>query len=345
MKADIGLNIGQIDGIIQKSDKIFVEAKNVGKKNETSIQEQAIKEATSIWKKKIKSENFVINIEDVDKKAFNPPMLAHVYDGNYTEDIKFIQPKLDGIRCNMNYEDDEIIALSRKNNPFYTVEHIKESLFEILKNNPTIHLDGELYNHELHDDFNKVVSLVKKEKLKNSDKEEILKYVRYNVYDLWDDNNPNMIFSERCELIHKLLKDIPYVDIVETFAVRDSEYIKDAFTEFVVNGYEGAILRKDTPYEHKRSKNLLKYKEFMDDEFEILDICEGFIKGKAEYAWVKLHDGKECKATLSFTDEKCVEMLYNKNDIIGKKASVRFFGYTKDGSLRFPVFKAIRDYE
>ena len=52
MKLDIGLNIGQIDGIIQKSDKIFVESKNVGKKNETSIQEQAIKEATSIWKKK-----------------------------------------------------------------------------------------------------------------------------------------------------------------------------------------------------------------------------------------------------------------------------------------------------
>ena len=99
MKLDIGLNIGQIDGIIQKSDKIFVESKNVGKKNETSVQEQAIKEATSIWKKKIKSENFVINIEDVDKKSFNPPMLAYVYDGNYTEDIKFIQPKLKKYSC------------------------------------------------------------------------------------------------------------------------------------------------------------------------------------------------------------------------------------------------------
>lgn len=345
MKVVIGLSFGQVGGVIQKSDKIFVEPKNIGKKNETTIQEQAIKEAESIWKKKIKSENFVINIDDVDKKAFNPPMLAHVYDGNYTEDLKYIQPKLDGIRCNMHFENDNVIALSRKNNPFYTVEHIKQSLYQILKDNPSIHLDGELYNHELHDDFNKVVSLVKKEKLKNKDVDEVLKYVRYNVYDLWDDNNPNLTFTERYELINNLLQNIPYVDIVETYKVIDSEYINDAFTEFVFNGYEGAILRKDTPYEHKRSKNLLKYKEFMDDEFEILDICEGFVKGKAEYAWVKLNDEKQCKATLAFTNEKCKEMLLNKNDLIGKKASVRFFGYTEDGKLRFPVFKAIRDYE
>lgn len=345
MKVVIGLSFGQVGGVIQKSDKIFVEPKNIGKKNETTIQEQAVKEAESIWKKKIKSENFVTNIDDVDKKAFNPPMLAHVYDGNYTEDLKYIQPKLDGIRCNMHFENDSVIALSRKNNPFYTVEHIKQSLYQILKDNPSIHLDGELYNHELHDDFNKVVSLVKKEKLKDSDKQEILKYVRYNIYDLWDDNNPNLTFTERNELINHLLQNVPYVDIVETHKIIDSEFINDAFTKFVFNGYEGAILRKDTPYEHKRSKNLLKYKEFMDDEFEILDICEGFIKGKAEYAWVKLNDEKQCKATLAFTNEKCKEMLFNKNELIGKKASVRFFGYTEDGKLRFPVFKAIRDYE
>ena len=336
---------GQVGGVITKSDKVFVEAKNIGKKNETTIQEQAIKEATSAWKKKIKSENFVENIEDVDKIAFNPPMLAHVYDGNYTEDMKFIQPKLDGIRCNMHFEDGDVIALSRKNNPFYTVEHIKKSIYEILREYPSIHLDGELYNHELHDDFNKVVSLVKKEKLKNEDYEEVIKFVRYNIYDLWDDNNPNLIFSERNSLIKELFENCEYVDIVKTDTILNHDDIEKYFKEYTSNGYEGAIIRKNSPYEHKRSKNLLKYKEFMEKEFEILDICEGKTKGFAEYAWVKLNEEKNCKATLAFSDEECAEMLYNKYKIIGKMASVKFFGYTNDGSLRFPVFKSVRDYE
>ena len=337
---------GQVGGVITKSEKVIVEAKNIGKKNETTQEQQALKEAESVWKKKIKSENFVINIEDVDNKAFNPPMLAHTYDGIYTEDIKYIQPKLDGIRCNIHYENNEVFALSRKNNPFYTVEHIKESLLNVLKEHHSLHLDGELYNHELHDDFNKVVSLVKKEKVNDTNIIEIVKYVRYNVYDLWDDENPNMTFKERNELINCILRDLPFIDIVETREVSSQEDVKEHFIDFVSNGYEGAILRKDAPYEHKRSKNLLKYKEFMDDEFTVLDIYEGKAKnGIAEYAWISLGNGNACKATLSFSDEECAKMYKNKYEIIGKKATVRFFGYTQDGKLRFPVLKAIRDYE
>lgn len=285
-------------------------------------------------------------MEDVDKKAFNPPMLAQKYEGNYTEDIKFIQPKLDGIRCNMSFKNNEVIALSRKNNPFYTVEHIKSEIYDILRKNPSLHLDGELYNHELHDDFNKVVSLVKKEKLDDNKLEEVIKYVRYNIYDLWDDNNPNLIFSERYNLIINLFKDCEYVNIVDTNLVSNVDDIEKYFKLYTSNGYEGAILRKDEVYEHKRSKNLLKYKEFMDDEFLIIDICDGKTKnGIAEYAHIRLKDDTTCKATLSFTDEECAEIYQNRNYYIGKMATIRFFGYTNDGKLRFPVLKVIRDYE
>lgn len=337
---------GQVGGVITKSEKVIVDAKNIGKKNETTIEEQAIKEATAIWKKKIKSENFVENINDVDKKAFNPPMLAQKYEGEYSDDIKFIQPKLDGIRCNMHFENGEVVALSRKNNPFYTVDHIKKSIHEILLANPSIHLDGELYNHELHDDFNKVVSLVKKEKLKEDDIKEVTKYVRYNIYDLWDDNRPNLTFYERYCLIRDLFEHCEFIDIVQTDFILSSDDIEKYFKIYTSNGYEGAILRKDAPYEHKRSKNLLKYKEFMDAEFEVLDIYEGKAKnGVAEYAWVKLDNDNACKATLAFTDEECADLFENKNKYIGKLATIKFFGYTNDKKLRFPVLKAFRDYE
>jgi DNA ligase-1 len=105
-------------------------------------------------------------------------------------------------------------------------------------------------------------------------------------------------------------------------------------------------LRKDAVYEHKRSKNLLKYKQFLDEEFEILDICDGKAKNEiAEYAFIILKNNKICKATLSFSDEICKKIYNEKDDLVGKKATVCFFGYTNDGMLRFPVLKAIRDYE
>lgn len=336
---------GLIDGVITASDKVFTEGKNLGKKNETSAEEQALKDASALFKKKIKSENFVEDITKVDEIAFQPPMLAKVYEEKYTLDIKYCQPKLDGIRCNISIKDGEVIAISRKNNPFYTVEHIKNSLREILQNHPSLHLDGELYNHLLHDDFNKVVSLVKKEHLSDEDKEEVIKYIRYNIYDLWDDNAPNMSFSERNVLINELFQNIPYIDIVPTMEVSSDEDVEGCFDHFTSDGYEGLILRKDAPYEHKRSKNLLKYKKFMDDEFEILDICEGKIKGYAEYAYIKLHDGQICKATLSYSDDECANILNKKHLLIGKLATVEFFGYTNDSKLRFPILKSIRDYE
>lgn len=336
---------GLIDGVISSSDKVQASAKNVGKKSETTAEEQAIKEAESLYKKKMKSENFVDDISKVDEIAFQPPMLAHVYSEKYTSDIKFCQPKLDGIRCNISIKNDTIEAISRKNNPFYTVEHIKNALAPILMANPTLHLDGELYNHQLHDDFNKVVSLVKKEHLSEEDTNEIVKYIRYNIYDLWDDANPNMTFSERNTLINNLFGDVEYIDIVPTLTVDSDETVESNFDYFTSLGYEGLILRKDAVYEHKRSKNLLKYKKFMDAEFEILDICEGKIKGYAEYAWVQLDNDLTCKATFSFTDEECIRILQQKEELIGKLATVEFFGYTSDGKLRFPILKSIRDYE
>ncbi len=279
---------GVVGGINTKDNPVFVTGTNNGKVNETTDEEQAIKEAESIASIKIKSENFVENIDDVDNLKFQPPMLAHVYDKKYTNDIKFIQRKYDGLRMNTHLENDNVVAISRRNNPFYTVDHIKDALKPILEKYPTIHIDGELYNHEFHNNFNKIVSIIKKKKLTTDDIELCTKYIRYNVYDLWDDANPNMIFSERMTLLHTILDGVPFIDIVETYSVSSQEEIDDYFKRFIQEGYEGAILRKDTPYEHKRSKNLLKYKEFDDDEFEVIDICIGKENTKAEFAWIKL---------------------------------------------------------
>ena len=334
---------GQVGGKLITSDKVFVTQKNVGKKNETSLSQQAVNEAMSIISKKKKSENFVDNYNDIDKVQFSPPMLAKEYT-SYNDKIKFCQPKLDGIRCNMNFSNGKILALSRKNHEFYSVDHIKDKMYEVLSKHPSIHVDGELYNHSLYDDFNKIVSLVKKEKISEEDKSEIVKYVRYHIYDLWDDDNPDMAFKDRSRLIRELFSDIEYVDIVETKEVNSEEELERYMDMFLEIGYEGSILRLDAPYEHKRSKNLLKYKNFQDDDFLIIDVCEGVIKGYAEYVLIQLPNCT-CKATIAASDKECANILNNKESIIGQYGTVKYFGYTKDGKLRFPILKSIRNYE
>lgn len=338
---------GQVGGAIVKTVPTKAYPKNEGRSNATTAEEQALKEATSIWKLKKKSENFVEDINDVDKKAFEPPMLANKYDGNYNPKLyEFIQPKLDGIRMNVSVNHHNLLAISRRNNQFYTVEHILDSLRLFFSNYPSIHLDGELYNHEFHDNFNKIVSLVKKEKLNEEQKNDVLKYVRYNVYDCWDDKNPNLTFEERLKIIG-MLNNLPYIDIVQTYRIEAKEELDKLYNKFVEDGYEGAILRTNLPYEHKRSKNLLKYKSFFDEEFKVIDICEGTgnWSNLAGYVIIDLGNGKTCKSNIKGDMSFCKELLENKENYIGKYATITFFEKTPDGSLRFPYLKSFRDYE
>jgi len=332
---------GQIYGVTQTSEKTYCTPKNVGRSNETTSSEQAVLEATSAWNKKIEREGFVKDLAELDLVKFKPPMLAKKYDGNYNDSMKFIQPKLDGIRCNISLSDGEISAISRNNTSFKTTKHIEDEVSDFLNKNPNIHLDGELYNHELHDDFNKIVSLVRKVKLSEEDVAEIQSKVKYYVYDLWVDGEEDLIFSERSRIIKESLSEMTTVVVVPTFHISSREEVDKYFDKFRKDGYEGAIIRGDTPYEHKRSKNLLKYKEFLDDEFEILDVNIGKNNTIAESFTIKLKDGKTCNATLAFSDEECKEMLENKENYIGKMATVCYFGVTNDGLLRFPIVKAI----
>jgi hypothetical protein len=127
--------------------------------------------------------------------------------------------------------------------------------------------------------------------------------------------------------------------LVPTFKCLNRSELDDRYGEALQDGYEGGIIRTNDCYQNKRSKFLLKRKEFLDEEFPVLDICEGIgnRSGTAGYIVTKTKDGVPVKCSLRGTREFVTELLYNKNRYIGKSVTVRFFGYTPDGSLRFPV--------
>jgi DNA ligase-1 len=104
-------------------------------------------------------------------------------------------------------------------------------------------------------------------------------------------------------------------------------------------GYEGSIVRiPDSIYQNKRSKDLIKIKEFDDTEFEVLDIIPG--KGNrsdiAGSVIIKV-DGQPVGCGIRGSWDFSKKLLEDVKEYIGGIATVRYFGLTDEGKPRFPV--------
>lgn len=332
---------GQLNGKKTTSEWTICKGKNIGKSNETTPEEQAIKEVAAKVKKKLE-EGYVENIEELENKSGQVQevvMLAEKYKDfessiDDDEDL-YVQPKLDGIRSKFTKEH---ILISRKNKPFNSVPHIINEA-----NGVSFELDGELYNHDLYDDFNQIVSIVKKIKPTPEDLEISKNIIRHYVYDCFIEGK----FSERYKALEELFEKnkFKYLVLVPTYKCKKAEINKyhDMFVEL---GYEGIIIRRDKPYEYFRSKNLLKLKNWIDEEYEILDIEEGIGNRSGMMGRIKLkindtHFYSNAKGTFAYYRD----LLNNKDQYIGKFATVKYQNLTPDNVPRFGQVISIRDYE
>ena len=326
---------GQTDGKKIVNEWTIVYGKNTGKLNETTDNEQCMKEAIAKRTKKLESGYFE-NIKHIHKQQYFEPMLASKWEDSkdkITYPI-FSQPKLDGIRCIVTSEG----MFSRNGKPIISAPHIYEALKPIFEQKPDYIFDGELYADKYANDFNKIVSLVKKSKPTDADLKESAKSIEYHIYDFpsW-----NKIFSSRMNALRGLknLFDLPKcIVIVETIELQCEDAVMSEYEMLVDKGYEGQILRLDREYENKRSKFLLKHKSFVDEEYTILDIVEGEGNrtGTAGYMVFETAEGKRFKSNVKGTMEETAEMLKNKKKLIGKQATIKYFNLTPDGIPRFP---------
>ena len=274
------------------------------------------------------------------------PMLAHKLDESRIDWAKpvYMQPKLDGVRCLFTKDG----AFSRTGKEFMNVEHIKEGLKDFFKACPWAILDGELYNHDLKNDFEKIISLVRKQKPTEQDRLEASQMMQYHVYDYI----PFGFASSYKERLDNLTCSDIYnesIKYVETKRVATPAMSKVIHQENLDNGYEGSILRTDTPYKHGRSFGLMKFKDFHDAEANIVNYQEG--KGKRTGTLGKFimqdDDGNifGCPPGkgYNYSDMKC--MLENIHKYMGQRATFTYFERTKAGSYRHPLFKTLRNYE
>lgn len=327
-------NSGIRDGKIVTSEWKTVDAKNVGRANATSLAEQAVAEAVAEYNKK-RDRGYFERLESVDTFEKFKPMLAHGFEDypvDFAKHNYYSQPKLDGIRCIARRDG----LWSRAGKPIVAVPHIEEYLRMFFDRFPDAVLDGELYNHELKDDFNKITSMVRKSKPTANDIAESAGLVRYHVYDCVMINGGNRRFSER----YNFLVSQGFADpvcYVPTRAVLDHDRIDELYGEYLEAGYEGQMIRVDAGYENKRSKYLLKRKEFITDEFRVVGVEEGKgnWSGYIKRFILALPDGTEFGAGVR-GNQATLRTLFES----GTKpdwATLRYFTPTPDGIPRFPV--------
>ena len=335
---------GQVDGKLQTTNWTECFETNGGRANQRNPQEQALFEAQALWKKK-KDSGYFENIQDIDKATFVEPMLAKKFE-DYEDSIKypiFSQPKLDGIRCVVSKEG----MFTRNGKRIESCPHIFNELQKFFVNQPSLVFDGELYNHNLKHDFNKITSLVKKTKPTIEDNKESAELVQYWVYDIVDTTKT---FKERNEWINFELFTKEYASIKPVWAAYpiNSQELDTLYAEYLQHGFEGQMVRLDTKYENKRSKNLLKRKEFQDEEYVILDVIEG-VGNKSGVAGAMVFEnelGISFNSNIKGNRDYLREVLENKQELIGQLATVKFFNKTPGNSLpRFPYVIAVRNFE
>ena len=281
------------------------------------------------------------------------PMLAHPVSDrpvDYDNGPVFIQPKLDGVRCLIQYErinanTETVVAYSRTGKEWKNIDHILFNLRPFFQLNPDVVLDGELYNHDLKDDFEKIISCVRKTKPTDEHRRESEQLVEFHCYDVI---HPKLkTFSERNEWLRLNVPGNCYVKQVESTIIRNDIDAQHENNANLAMGYEGSILRTNDIYQHKRSHSLRKFKQFHDAEAKIIGWVAG--KGKRIGTIGKFmaidEDGNEFGMPVMDKQKYLEENFEKMQGWVGKIATFKYFERTKAGSYRHPLFKCIRDYE
>jgi len=268
---------------------------------------------------------------------------------DYNNKLVFIQPKLDGVRCLIQCDGNPakrgIVAYSRTGKEWKNIDHILEQLIPFFIKFPNVILDGELYNHDLRDNFEKIISLVRKTKPTDEDRLEASKLTQFHCYDIIDEKLP---FDQRNHFINQSLMLLgDSICIVDTDMVFREDDARVYHARNLDKGYEGSIVRTNGTYQCKRSHNLRKFKDFQDSEAKIINWVEG--KGKrigtiGKFVAVDAN-GNEFGMPVMDKFEYLQNNFKEMQGWVGKTATFTYFERTKAGSYRHPLFKTIRDYE
>lgn len=252
------------------------------------------------------------------------PMLAQKYPHIQYKKPHWAQPKLDGVRCVGSREG----LISRKNSIITSVPHIERQVRAYLEEHKSIDtLDGELYLHGLS--LHEISGRARRRKPDNETFE-----LQFHVFDCttqWASET----FTMRLGKLTGLTGDL---HLVPTLWVEDDEDRDFLHARWLRQGYEGSIYRDpDERYHSKRTRALLKRKDFQEKEFRVVDIVEGngAWRGCAKSIHYKDKRGEKFESGVRGSQAYLRQVLRDKSKYIGGLSTVRFFSLTPDRGVPY----------
>lgn len=283
---------------------------------------------------------------------------VNVLDGNW-----LASRKLDGCRCHAHIDLDNktVDFISRQGKRFTTLNNLTDPVLNFMHNDELgltgrWVLDGEVCIMDGDkENFQGLMSLVRRKGF-------TIDNPRYKVFDLLTEDefygraeSPN--FSARYDMLTFLAAGFtnPAIDVIEQERITSQEVLDKWQERRKAGGWEGIMVRKDVPYEGKRTNNLLKIKPFMDSEYIITGIIEGDLtynttSGSETVHGVSAltieHKGNVVKVGSGMTKEQRLYWVEHPEEIIGKTCTIQYFEETRDSktgeySLRFPTLKYV----
>lgn len=329
---------GYSNGKKQTAMLKIMHGKNIGRSNQTTPYEQALLEAKSKWEKK-QLENYRPNLNDPIKML---PMLAHKYVDHKQKVVwpVYGQSKFNGVRCLAFIEDNHVTYYSRKGKEYETFTHWNDELKTLFPSG-TI-LDGEAFNPNLN--FQEIVRRVKRVKTSRLNIED--DPLQYWVYDVV---SPTVPYNARLDfLMERSGIETHYIQLVPTQLLESEHELKQFHRENLANGYEGTMIRsRNGLYKPDcRSYGLLKYKDFFDEEFEIVGgrSAQGRDEGTVIFE-CKTTNGQVFSVRPKGTWNERKNYLDRLSEYLGKQLTVRFQERSEDGIPIFPVGICVRDFE
>lgn len=292
--------------------------------------------------------------------------LAENFNDSNVKKIKFdkewfVSRKLDGVRCLLIVDEKgNVSSFSRSGKKFETLSLIENQIKSTGITSKVF--DGEVckFTGDDKDDFQ---SIMKEIRRKNHVINDAVFYV-FDMIDLDDFNKQksNHLFNKRQyhlkDFCFKNKAALKNVEVLEQTSVKSLDQLSMFINAFKKDQnrshWEGLIVRKDAPYQGKRSRDILKVKTFHDAEYNVKSVIFGpfrYVKNNIEVeeemlsAVVIEHKDNLVQVGSGFSIDQRKHFFNYPEDIIGKSITVQYFEESQnqlgENSLRFPVVKAI----
>lgn len=326
---------GKLGGKMQLK-KTVSKPKNVGKKNETTAEEQALKDMQSkINKQQDKGYRPTIDEAKEAEESQRLPMLAADFTkvGHLIQFPCYVSPKLDGVRCIARVEEGVVTFTSRGGKEYPVPEHIRKNVVELSERTGIKCFDGELYIHGVS--LQNIVSAVKKPN-------ELTPKLQFWIFDVPSEAR----FKQRdfdLERLHDIVRRCitkPAIKVVLNETATNKTHAREFMNSWLEEGFEGMMLRNvNGVYEwNHRSSDLQKWKDFQDLEAKVVGFEEDNL-GEAVYH-MRLSNGLICKAKPR--GNHTYRSVNNVKMFLNNWVTLKFQAYTDDGNCQFPVIVGLR---